>query len=106
MFQSMEAPLILFLAILLLVGPVLGIIAFVGVRRLDELLRRQNPQDLIARLYALEQRLAKFEKAGGQGSQPAEASVAPVPPPSKPTTVAPPPIPPIPAVPAAKPREA
>src|SRR5579859_1932254 len=113
MFHPMEAPLILFLVILLLVGPILGIIAFVGMRRLDEAFRRQNPQELIARLYALEQRLAKLEKAG-QASQPAEpaagiappaAAVVPVPPPPLPTTVAPHPIPPITPVPVAKPRE-
>src|SRR5215813_13519441 len=106
MFQSMEAPVILLLVILLLVGPILGIIAFVGVRRLDEVLRRQNLQDLIGRLYTLEQRLTKLEKAG-QTSPPAEApATVPVPPPPTPTTVAPPAISPIPAVPAAKPREA
>ncbi len=55
--QSMEAPLIIFLVLLLLVGPILGIIAFVGMRRLDEALRRQNPQELTGRIYALEQRL-------------------------------------------------
>jgi len=105
MFQSMEAPVILLLVILLLVGPILGIIAFVGVRRLDEVLRRQNLQDLIGRLYTLEQRLTKLEKAG-QTSPPAEApATVPVPPPPTPTTVAPPAISPIPAVPAAKPRE-
>src|SRR5579859_5689891 len=117
MFQSMEAPLILFLVILLLVGPILGIIAFVGMRRLDEAFRRQNPQELIARLDALEQRLAKLEKAP-QTSGPTEPSAQtgaistafapgqhpPVPPPPMPATVSP--IPPMPSVPSAKPREA
>src|SRR5215813_2632539 len=108
MFQSMEAPLILFLVILLLVGPILGIIAFVGVRRLSEAFRRQNPQELTARLYALEQRLAKLEKAG---QAPLAAAVEPVPhalvsPPSISTPTVMAPIPPVPPVPAAKPREA
>src|SRR5882724_10584160 len=60
----MEAPLIIFLVLLLLVGPILGIIAFVGMRRLDGALRRQNPQEVTGRIYAIEQRLAKLEKFG------------------------------------------
>src|SRR5262249_45320842 len=107
MFQSMEAPLILFLVALLLVGPILGIIAFVGMRRLDEAFRRQNPQELIARLYALEQRLAKLEKA--EQALPSAAVEPPlqppIPSPPIPAAMATPPIPPIPPVPAAKPRE-
>src|SRR6267142_1962806 len=103
----MEAPLILLLILLvalLIVGPILGIIAYAGVRRLDETLRRQGPQDLTARIYALEQRLAKLEKGGiAQAApvapQPVEtrhtelpaipalpaASVPPVPPATPPT---------------------
>jgi uncharacterized membrane protein len=72
----MEAPLILLLillALLLLIGPILGIIAFAGVRRLDGALRRQSPQDLTARIYALEQRLAKLEKSGVAHAAPAPA---------------------------------
>src|SRR5882762_8601811 len=60
----MEAPLIILLVLLLLVGPILGIIAFVGMRRLEATLRRQSPQELTGRIYALEQRLAKWEKWG------------------------------------------
>src|SRR5215470_9458193 len=103
MFQSMEAPLILFLVALLLVGPILGIVAFVGMRRLDEAFRRQNPQELIARLYALEQRLAKLEKALPSAAVEPPLQ-APIPRPPIPAAVATPPIPPIPPVPAAKPR--
>jgi uncharacterized membrane protein len=93
----MEAPLIIFLVLLLLVGPILGIIAFVGMRRLDEVLRRQNPQELTGRIYALEQRLARWEKAQ-TGAPPVEVSTAP-PLEVKPST--PPPTPPVPSVPIA-----
>src|SRR5882724_723388 len=112
----MEAPLIIFLVLLLLVGPILGIIAFVGMRRLDEVLRRQNPQELTARIYALEQRLAKLEKAAQTATPSVTATAIAVPeakpsepppvPQSPPTPMAsmPPPLPPAPPVPA-KPRE-
>src|SRR5256885_12196197 len=90
----MEAPLIIFLVLLLLVGPILGIIAFVGMRRLDETLRRQNPQELTGRIYALEQRLAKLEKFGVAAplvaGAPAEPKPAPTPQPQV-ATAAPPP---------------
>src|SRR5882757_1758374 len=89
----MEAPLIIFLVLLLLVGPILGIIAFVGMRRLDETLRRQNPQELTGRMYALEQRLAKLEKFGVAGSpvttQP-QVAIAPPPPPAAAPSTPPP----------------
>ncbi|HWY42742.1 MAG TPA: DUF2339 domain-containing protein [Candidatus Sulfotelmatobacter sp.] len=91
----MEAPLILLLillVVLLIVGPILGIIAYAGVRRLDETLRRQGPQDLTARIYALEQRLAKLEKGGIAQAPP----VAPQPVETRHTE-----LPAIPAVPAA-----
>jgi uncharacterized membrane protein len=91
----MEAPLILLLillVVLLIVGPILGIIAYAGVRRLDETLRRQGPQDLTARIYALEQRLAKLEKGGIAQAAP----VAPQPVETRHTE-----LPAIPAVPAA-----
>src|SRR5215475_477400 len=103
MFQSMEAPLILFLVILLLVGPILGIIAFVGMRRLDQAFRQQNLQGLTARLYALEQRLAKLEKTTlplqpaelAGPSVPTPVPHVSVPPAPIPTTAEPRPIPPI-----------
>lgn len=62
----MEAPLILLaiaLVLLVLIGPILGIIAFSRTNRLEREQRLQNPQDLTARLHALEQRLARLEKA-------------------------------------------
>src|SRR5512147_2923705 len=62
----MEAPLTLLaiaLVLLVIVGPILGIIAYSRTRRLDDLLRHQTPQDLTARIYALEQHLAKLEKS-------------------------------------------
>ncbi len=113
----MEAPLIIFLVLLLLVGPILGIIAFVGMRRLDEALRRQNPQELTARIYALEQRLAKMEKGAPAAAPPPVVPVAPPletkpsPLPTQPAApsgpiAAAPPIPPAtPPLPPARPRE-
>jgi uncharacterized membrane protein len=101
----MEAPLIIFLVLLLLVGPILGIIAFVGVRRLDEALRRQNPQELTARIYALEQRLLKLEKsvvAAPTPTAPAQAEPAPA---AVPAVHVPAPPPPIPGATPPKPRE-
>jgi uncharacterized membrane protein len=111
----MEAPLIIFLVLLLLVGPILGIIAFVGMRRLDEVLRRQNPQELTGRIYALEQRLAKLEKA--QAGPPVAGPTAPLleakpaAPPPIPQTASismastPPALPSTPPLPPARPRE-
>ncbi|MBS1839604.1 MAG: DUF2339 domain-containing protein [Acidobacteria bacterium] len=61
----MEAPLILLfvlLGVLLIVGPILGILAYLGVRRLESLRQPVGVQDLTARIYALEQRLARLEK--------------------------------------------
>src|SRR2546423_12681831 len=91
----MEAPLIIFLVLLLLVGPILGIIAFFGMRRLDEALRRQNPQELTGRMYALEQRLAKLEKFGVTAppvaGAPKEPKPAPTPQPQVATAASPPP---------------
>src|SRR5439155_16462010 len=75
----MEAPLIIFLVLLLLVGPILGIIAFFGMRRLGETLRRQNPQELTGRMYALEQRLARLEKLGVAAPPVASAPTEPKP---------------------------
>jgi len=86
------------------------------MRRLDEVLRRQNPQELTARIYALEQRLAKLEKAAQTATPSVTATAIAVPeakpsepppvPQSPPTPMAsmPPPLPPAPPVPA-KPRE-
>src|SRR5437016_676412 len=91
----MEAPLIIFLVLLLLVGPILGIIAFVGMRRLHEVLRRQNFQELTGRIYALEQQLARLEKA--QADTPPVAVLAAPPLEAKPS--GPPLSPPVPSVP-------
>jgi uncharacterized membrane protein len=111
----MEAPLILLLillAVLLIVGPILGILAYAGVRRLDEALRRQNPQELTARIYALEQRLVKSEKSGvAQATppppQPVETRQAEHPVmPEVPTPIAQAPATPPPPSAPAKPREA
>jgi uncharacterized membrane protein len=71
----MEAPLIflwLLLAVLLIVGPILGIIAFFSVKRLQSGQQLQGAQDLTARIYALEQRLVRLEK----GAEPVTQSPA------------------------------
>src|SRR5579859_6494298 len=79
----MEAPLMLLLVVvvlLLLVGPILGTIAYFGLKRLEAAQQRQTPQDLTARIYALEQRLARLEKSGVMSATPAVTSAAePVP---------------------------
>ncbi len=88
----MEAPLTLLaivLVLLVIVGPILGIIAYSRVNRLEREKNQQNPpaQDLTARIYALEQRLSKLEKAGAPAplaphpAEPAPASPVPSPPP-------------------------
>jgi uncharacterized membrane protein len=86
----MEAPLILFcilLAVLLIVGPILGILAYFGVRRLDSGQRLQGAQDLTARIYTIEQRLARLEQtcvpiAPPQGATAPPVQAKPAPPPA------------------------
>jgi len=95
----MEAPLTLLaiaLVLLIIVGPILGIIAFSRVNRLERERTPQNPQDLIARLYTLEQRLAKLEKLGMAAPPapvpPSHADLKPATlPPAQPTAPPPPP---------------
>lgn len=92
--------LVVLLVLVLIGGPILAISAFVRVRRLSEQLQGVRLQDLIARLYSLEQRLAAIERALASGlpaatqalPRPAtEASrVAPVVPPAPATSVMPP----------------
>ncbi len=88
----MEAPLTLLaivLVLLVIVGPILGIIAYSRVNRLEREKNQQNPpaQDLTARIYALEPRRSKLEKAGAPAplaphpAEPAPASPVPSPPP-------------------------
>jgi uncharacterized membrane protein len=91
------------LAVLLVLGtPILAISAFVRVQHLTEQLRTFPLQDLVARLYALEQRLGALEKTlasiGSVAATPRPAPVAPVLPPiqavsSQATPVAQPPKP-------------
>lgn len=71
-------PLLLLLGIFLIAGPILGISAYIRVRRLEPDSRPPSDlQQLTARIYALEQRLARMEKG------------APVPAPVAPPTAAP-----------------
>jgi uncharacterized membrane protein len=51
------------LVLLVVATPILAILAFSRVQQLTEQMRTLRPQDLIARLYSLEQRLASVEEA-------------------------------------------
>jgi uncharacterized membrane protein len=63
----MEGPLTLLLILLgflLVVGPILGISAYIKIKRLEsESLPPSNSQQLTARIYSLEQRIARLEKS-------------------------------------------
>lgn len=86
----MEGPLILLLillAVLLIVGPILGILAYFGVKRLESGRQSSNAQDLTTRIYELEQRLARLEKGAAPiasppptAGHPVEAKPTPLPP--------------------------
>jgi uncharacterized membrane protein len=87
--------LLLLIGILIIVGPILGIFAYIKVKRLESDNRQPSDlQQLTARIYALEQRLARMEK-GAQA--PAPSQVSPLLQPSEtkvpPTTSPMPPIP-------------
>jgi len=83
---------------LLIIGtPILTILAFARVQRLAELLQAARLQDLIARVYSLEQRLNQLAKSvqalgGSQDGQPSEAATPAlrVEPPPTPTHTVPP----------------
>ena len=101
-------------ALLVIVTPILAISAFVRVQHLTDQLRTFPLQDLVARLYALEQRLAALEKAfagaGPAATAPRPAPEAPPVSPPLPLAPAPPPIPAAPSkttpvAPPPKPRE-
>lgn len=82
--------------LLVVVVPILAISAFVRVQHLTEQLRTFPLQDLVARLYALEQRLGALEKTlASTGSAGATRRLAPEAPPVSPPFPAaqPPPIP-------------
>jgi uncharacterized membrane protein len=70
-------PVLILVAVLLVVGtPVLALLAFTRVQKMSEKLDGLSPQDLIGRIYALEQKLDRLEKlvqARPAISQPAEA---------------------------------
>ena len=93
----MEASLTLLAIVVVLfiiIGPILGIIAYSRINRLEREQRQQSPpaQDLTARIYALEQRLAKLEKGGpsiASLATPHPAESKPAPPPPIPGSLAP-----------------
>jgi uncharacterized membrane protein len=73
--QTMEF-LVVLLVLLLIATPILAIVAIVRVQRLNGQLQSARLQDLIARLYSLEQQLTAIERAFPSGATP----TAPVPP--------------------------
>jgi uncharacterized membrane protein len=96
--------LLAILLVILLIGtPIVSILAFSRVQQLSKQMRALRPQDLVARLYSVEQRLSALEKASRAKSEvethpgrvpdvtpmPQAAPKAPV------SAVAPPPEPPI-----------
>jgi len=90
--------LVILLVIVVIAAPILAILAFSRVQRLSEQVRALRPQDLVARLYAVEQRLSMLEKRALAKSevetQPGRVpDVAPMPeaPPRAPVSVATPP---------------
>lgn len=93
--------------LLLVIGPILGIAAWVRVSRLRrESLPSSEIPGLIGRIYALEQRLTRIEKQlADLAARPAQAAASPQPEPRvTPREVTPRPAPPVPpAAPAAKP---
>lgn len=78
------------LLLLLLVAPILAIAAFVRVQKLAALTKEQNLPNLIGRIYAIEQRIATFEKRlAAVMAAPAVAPAAPQPSPEKPVAAPP-----------------
>jgi uncharacterized membrane protein len=69
--------LVILLGLLILGGPILTIIAFWRLRVLEEKFRSYPAQEPIARIYALEQRLAALETKGVTAAAPPPAPTAP-----------------------------
>lgn len=85
---------ILLLVVLLLVGPIFGILAWVKLQRMRrEMLPPDEVPRLLGRLYALEQRITRLERGAPAAAAPsAEAAPPPAPePPAKPKEITPPP---------------
>jgi uncharacterized membrane protein len=105
--------LVVLAAIVVILTPILAISAFIRVRHLTEQLRTFPLKDLVARLYALEQRLSGLEKSlASRGTtaapppvQEAALPIAPPPPAPIPPPLPTAPPPPIPSREIAKPRE-
>ena len=55
--------LIVLLVLLLITTPILAILAITRTQQISEQMRALRPQDLVARLYSIEQRIAAIEKA-------------------------------------------
>jgi uncharacterized membrane protein len=77
------------LGILLVIGtPVLALLAYTRVQRLSERIDGLRPQDLISRVYALEQRLDRLEKLLHARTAALEPASEPIKPPVAPTASA------------------
>ena len=96
--------LIVLVALVVIIIPILAIAAFVRVQGLHEQLRAVPLQNLVARLYSLEQRLLAIEKTLSSAAPAATLSPTPVPQPAAPIArqVTPPPV--IPTAPAEQPK--
>ena len=96
--------LIVLVALVVIIIPILAIAAFVRVQGLHEQLRAVPLQNLVARLYSLEQRLLAIEKTLSSAAPAATLSPIPVPQPAAPIArqVTPPPV--IPTAPAEQPK--
>ena len=84
---------VVLLTLLIIATPILAILAFVRVQRLAEQVQAARLQDLIARVYSVEQHLSRLAKSlqtlgGLQAGQPSE-STAPAPQVGPPPTPAP-----------------
>jgi uncharacterized membrane protein len=75
------AILVVLLCLLIIATPILAILAFVRVQRLAQQLQAARLQDLIARVYSLEQQLSQLAKSvqtlGGSQAGPPSESAAP-----------------------------
>ena len=99
--------LIVLAALVVIIIPILAIAAFVRVQGLHEQLRAVPLQNLVARLYSLEQRLSAIEKSLSSAAPATTHLSTPVPQPTAPIV---PPVTPTPVIPTApavqpKPRE-
>ena len=95
-------PFLVIILLVILLGSILGFLAFAATQRLDSTLRSIPFDQLMSRLTRLEQKLAQLEKLAAAAAPPAPASSAgsSVPPSPLPAQTSKPPVPAVPGVPA------